>query len=132
MHSHHAEDERGQALSVLVVMVVAAIFLVTGLVVDGGAKASAERRAESVAAEAARAAVDAGAVARAAGRPLDVGAVRSAGQRVINANGMSGSVELSGGVVSVRTSTSSPTIFVSAIGIASVTGTGEATASLER
>lgn len=125
-------DERGQALSALVVGVVVTLLLVAGLVVDGGAKASAVRRAQAAAAQAARAAVDAGAASRSAGAALDVQAVRSAGQAVLAERGVTGEVDVAGGVVTVRSTDSERTTFLSLLGIAEVAGTGEATAALER
>jgi len=44
--------------------------------------------------------------------------------------GVTGSVSLAGGVVRVDTSASEPTLFLSAIAIDEVTGTGSATASI--
>lgn len=123
-------DERGQSLSALVAVVLLALFLVTGLVVDGGRQVAAAREAEAGAAQAARAAADESAVARAAGAPFDLGAVRAAGQRVLAERGLAGDVRIEGGQISVRAETRSPTVFLSVLGIGSVGGSGEATASL--
>lgn len=125
-------DERGQALSSLLAVVVMALFLVTGLVVDGGAKVAAARAAESAAAHAARAGVDAGAVSRASGAALDLAAVRSGAQAVLADRGVQGSVAIEAGVVRVSTRTSARTVFLSILGINELAATGEATASLER
>lgn len=125
-------DERGQALSSLLAVVVMALFLVTGLVVDGGAKVAAARVAESAAAHAARAGVDAGAVSRASGAALDLAAVRSGAQAVLADRGVQGSVAIEAGVVRVSTRTSARTVFLSILGINELAATGEATASLER
>ncbi|WP_168207307.1 hypothetical protein [Microlunatus elymi] len=130
-------DARGQALSVFVLVATAALILVAGLVVDGGQKAAAVSRAESVAAGAARAAADAGASgsfatgessglaggsARSAARNYLAGAATGPGPQV------GGSVQIRGGTVIVTTHATARTIFLSVIGIDSVTGTGEATA----
>lgn len=131
MNDTPARDERGQALSVLVVGVVVTLLLVAGLVVDGGAKASAVRRAQAAAAQAARAAVDAGAVSRSAGASLDVQAVRSAARAVLVERGVVGDVEIAGGVVTVRSSDTERTLFLTLLGITELTGTGEASAGLE-
>lgn len=125
-------DERGASLSVLVVVVMMALFLVAGLVVDGGAKVSAVRRAESVAAHAARAGADAGAVGRAAGTGVDVGAVRAASAGVLAERGVAGDVVVEAGEVRVTTRVEERTVFLSAIGIDAVAGTGDATAVLVR
>ncbi len=128
----NAHDQRGQALSAFVAVVLSALFGVAGLVVDGGAKSAAKAEAESVAAHAARAAVDASARARATGTPLDVGAVIRAGSDVIADRGITGQVTITDGVVRVTTTTSTRTVFLSLIGITSLTASGEATASLQR
>lgn len=125
-------DERGNALSALVGVVVMALLLVAGLVVDGGAKASALREAQVVASEAARAATDAGAVQRAAGQGVDIAAVRAAGQRRLADAGLPGSVEVAAGEVRVSVRSSRPTVFLSLLGVRELTATGEATASLRR
>ena len=125
-------DQRGQALSAFVAVVLTALFGVAGLVVDGGAKSAGRAEAESVAAHAARAAVDASARARATGTPLDVGAVRAAGAQVISDRGLVGEVTIVDGVVRVTTTSTSRTVFLSLVGITTLTSTGEATAVLER
>ena len=124
-------DERGQALSSFVSVVLVALFCVTGLVVDGGARSAAEAEAESVAAHAARAAVDASARHRAAGRAVDAGAVRAAGQQVLADRRVRGEVVVSAGRVRVTTRTTTRTVFLSLIGVTELTATGDATASLE-
>ncbi len=124
-------DERGQSLSALVAVVLLALFLITGLVVDGGRQVAAASSAESGAAHAARAASDQSATTRASGAGLDIGAVRAAGQRVLSERRLTGEVSVVGGQVRVTARASSPTLFLSVLGIATVSGTGEATAVLE-
>lgn len=126
----HQRDQRGQSLSALIAVVLVAFFLMTGLVVDGGRQVACAREAEAGAAQAARAAVDAGAVARAAGRPLDVGAVQAAGQQSLSERGLQGRVQIDGGDVRVSATGRVPTVFLSAIGIAHVSGSGSASAAL--
>ncbi|MDN5570655.1 MAG: hypothetical protein L0G22_05255 [Propionibacteriaceae bacterium] len=125
-----ARDEKGQALSSFVAVVVMALILVAGLVVDGGAKANAIRTAESAAAQAARAAIDTGATSRAGGEALDVGAVRGAAQRVLADRGVAGTVSIEAGRVRVETHSSAPTVFLSLIGISSLEASGRAEADL--
>lgn len=122
--------ERGHALSSFVAVVVMALVLVAGLVVDGGAKANAIRAAEGAAAHAARAAVDAGAVSRAGGAPLDAAAVRRAAQEVLGERGVTGSVSIRAGRVRVETHSSAPTVFLGLIGISSLEASGAAEADL--
>ena len=152
-------DQRGQALSAFVAVVLSALFGVAGLVVDGGAKAggraeaeaggsplsgaagpadeggaksAARAEAEAVASHAARAAVDASAFARATGSTLDVGATTAAGQQVLADRGITGQVTITDGVVRVTTTTSARTVFLSLVGISELSASGEATAVLER
>jgi len=123
-------DEAGQALSAFVATMVLALLLVAGLVVDGGAKVSATRRVHAAAAVAARAAVDAGAVARAAGAPVEVGALQEAAAGTLTERGVDGSVSVEAGRVHVRAHTSTPTVFLSLIGITELEASGEAVAEL--
>lgn len=123
-------DERGTALSTLVAVIFVALFAVTGLVVDGGAQAAARARAAAGALDAARAAVDAGAGARASGRQPDLGAMLAEGRRVLSERGLDGDVIAEAGVVRVRATTSTPTIFLSLIGVTELSASGEASADL--
>ena len=125
-------DQRGQALSAFVAVVLSALFGVAGLVVDGGAKSAARAEAEAVASHAARAAVDASAVARATGSTLDVGAITAAGPQVLADRGITGQVTITDGVVRVTTTTSARTVFLSLVGISELSASGEATAVLDR
>lgn len=125
-------NERGQSMSSFIAVVVFALLVVTGLVVDGGAQAAASRNAELVASAAARAASDETATRRLAGRPIDRGTAIAAARRVIDANpGVSGSVSLSGnGTVLVSTRSAVDTVFLSLIGIGSLPASGRAEAQL--
>lgn len=123
-------DERGTALSALVAVVFVALFAVTGLVVDGGAQAAARARAASGALDAARATVDAGAGAQASGRPPDLNAMLGRGRLVLTERGLGGEVIAEAGVVRVRATTSTRTVFLSLIGITELSATAEASADL--
>lgn len=124
------EDEHGQSISVFVVVVLVALFLTVGLVIDGGQKITATARAETAAAGAARAAGNAAATGAVVGRP-DVGAARAAaGSYLASSPGVTGSVAVADGVVVVTTRSSVPTIFLSVIGIGSLSGTGRAEATI--
>jgi hypothetical protein len=130
-------DERGQAISVMAVGLVAALIMMAGLVVDGGQKATAVSRAESVAAGAARAAADAGAAGT-----LDPGTdgglatdrARRAAEAYLRSADIGagltvhGSARVSGDRVVVSTRTRVSTIFLSVIGIDHLDGMGQATA----
>ena len=56
-------DERGQSISLFVLLIMGALIMTTGLVIDGGQKVAATSRAESAAAGASRAAGNAAASA---------------------------------------------------------------------
>ncbi len=127
-----SRGQRGQALSAFVAVVLTALFGVADLVIDGGAKSAARAEAESVAAHAARAAVDASALFRATGSPIDVGEVRAAGARVLADRGVAGEVTISAGEVRVSTRITTRTVFLSLLGITTLTSEGDATAILER
>lgn len=119
-------------MTAFVAVVVVALLLVAGLVVDGGRKSAADRRAELTAAAAARSAVDATAAQRQAGRRPDAGlAIAAARQVLASEPGVHGTATLNAdGSVQVTTSTSVSTVFLSLIGINTVTGNGSATAQL--
>lgn len=125
-------DERGNSLSAFVLVVVAALIMVAGLVIDGGAQVTATRRAEQAASEAARAAVDAGAPARASGHVAPDHVLRSAAEGVLTARGVVGTVEIDRGTARVRTTVSTRTVFLSIVGIDSLTAHGQADAVLVR
>lgn len=125
-----ATDERGNALTAFVAVVVAALVLTAGLVVDGGAQSTASRRCHQVAAQAARAATDAGATSRAAGVGVDPGVMVAAAQQVIDGSGVTGTVVVRGGIVRVQTRARTDTVFLSIIGITTLGAEAEAEAVL--
>lgn len=121
------KDGSGQSLSAFTAVVVFALFLVVGLVVDGGAQLVAAGRAESVAAQTVRVAADAAANAEVGGESPAVAAQRAAGEFLRGESGMSGSATVNAdGTISVRVRTSVPTVFLSLIGITTLDATGEA------
>ncbi len=121
---------RGQSLSVFVVVIMAALILVAGLVVDGGQKAAAVSRAESVAAAAARAGSEAGATSSVAGE-VDAGTAQAAARNYLQSSpGVTGSVAIVGGQVRVHTEVSVDTLFLSVLGIDTLTGRGDAESEL--
>lgn len=123
-------DERGNTLTVFVAVVVAALVLMAGLVVDGGAQSTASRRCHQVAAQAARAATDAGAAGKAAGSGADPAAMVRAAREVLDASGLTGTVTVAGGAVRVQTQARTSTVFLSLIGIGSLGAEAEAEAVL--
>ena len=122
-------DERGEA-SLYVLLLVPAMIVMIGLVVDGGQKTHADQTAQTTAVAAARAATDAAATDQLAGRPGTANAVRAA-SGYLNQVGVTGSVQATaGGRVSVTTSQTAQTRFLSLIGINTVTGHGQAESTL--
>lgn len=128
---HPVRDERGGSQSVLVVLIVVSLLLVAGLIVDGGRKVAATQQAQGVAEGAARAGLNAAATDRIAGRPDTTSAVIAARRYIVGAPQVTGSVQLlAGGRLEVRTASTRPTVYLSAIGIGSVTGHGGTVAQL--
>jgi Flp pilus assembly protein TadG len=128
----HGQDG---SVSLLLVVAALAMLIAVGLVVDGGQKLRATQRADDAAAEAARAAVlsvQPGSTVRGQRPQIDTAAAVQAGQNYLSAAGVAGSVDVRGGQVQVRTSTSFTPVFLSLIGLGTQTVTGRADARLAR
>lgn len=126
-----AHGERGGSQTIMVLLIMVSLILVAGLVVDGGRKVAAAERAEAAAAGAARAGEDASAAGRLAGRIDTTAAVLAARRYLARTPEVSGSVQLLvGGKLQVTTQSSRPTVYLSAIGLSTVTGRGDAVAQL--
>ena len=121
--------DRGLSLSTFIALLVPILLLSAGLVIDGGAHTTAVARAESAAAEAARAGVNAGAGHQLLGLDADRVALEAA-RASLQQRGVEGSATIEGGTVRVRTRTSASTTFLSIIGITTLRATGEASADL--
>jgi hypothetical protein len=119
-------NERGQSISLFVLVIMGALITTTGLVIDGGQKVAATSRAESAAAGAGRAAGNAAATQQLGGADPASAAVLAAKAYLAGQPGIDGTVSISNGVITVATSADEPTILLSAIGISSVSGRGEA------
>lgn len=127
----YPRPERGVSVSVLVCLLIPVLLMCAGLAVDGAAQAAAARRAEAVAAQAARAGVDAAAPVLLAG--LDGGATAAAAaEQVLSAHPqVAGEVSVAGGeLLQVHTHTSVRTIFLGLAGIEELTGRGSAEVEL--
>jgi hypothetical protein len=118
-------NERGQSISLFVLVIMSALIITTGLVIDGGQKVAATSRAESAAAGAGRAAGNAAATQQLGGADPASAAVLAAKTYLAGQSGVDGTVSISNGVVTVATSAHEPTILLSVIGIRSVGGRGE-------
>ncbi|MBA3021227.1 hypothetical protein [Propionicimonas sp.] len=124
-------SQRGMSLSPFIAVLLPALLVMIGLVVDGGAQAAAANRAERIAAAAARAASDDTAAARLAGGQLNVAhAITVAQQRVAAETGVSAQVSVQGGQILVRTKVVTATTLLNLIGINELTATGSAQAQL--
>lgn len=121
--------ERGLSLAVVVAMSMTMVVLILGLVVDGGRQLAAQQEAEAIAQRAARSGVDASAAGELLGR-VDHAAADRAASRVLAESGVPGATLAAAGRLRVTTSVQKPTVFLSVIGIGTVTGTGEAEARL--
>ena len=118
-------NERGQSVSLFVLVIMGALIITTGLVIDGGQNVAATSRAESAAAGAGRAAGNAAATQQLGGADPASAAVLAAKTYLAGQSGVDGTVSISNGVVTVATSAYEPTILLSVIGIRSVAGRGE-------
>jgi hypothetical protein len=123
-------DESGQSISLFTLVVMAALIMTTGLVIDGGQKVAATSRAESAAAGASRAAGNAAATQQLGGADPASSAVLAAKTYLAGQPGVQGTVSVANGVVLVTTSAEQPTIFLSIIGIGSVSAHGSAQANI--
>jgi hypothetical protein len=119
-------NERGQSISLFVLVIMSALITTTGLVIDGGQKVAATSRAESAAAGAGRAAGNAAATQQLGGADPASAAVLAARTYLAGQPGIDGTVSIGNGVVMVATSAHEPTILLSVICIGSVSGWGEA------
>jgi Flp pilus assembly protein TadG len=125
-------DDSGSITLTLVVMVTA-LLVAVGLVVDGGAKLRAVQHATAAAGEAARAAaqqVNVAQVQSAGSARLDAAAARRAAEATLAEAGVEGSVTVTSGSVSVNATVTRPTVFLSLVGIGSLSGKGAASADL--
>lgn len=104
--------------------------MTAGLVIDGGQKVAATSRAESAAAGASRAAGNAAATQQLGGSDPASAAVLAAKGYLAGQPGVEGTVSISNGIIVVTTTANEPTILLSIIGIASVSGEGSARANI--
>lgn len=130
----HPDREAG-SISVFVAVASLGLLVLIGLVVDGGVKIRAAQHADTVAAEAARTAGQEVALSAVVGTQtvrVDRQAAVNAANAYLAAAGESGTVQISldGTAVEVTVTTTAPTVFVSLIGIPSVTATGYSEARL--
>ena len=125
------DDERGSITPFFVVF-VPALILIVGLVVDGAGKIQANENAQAIASGASRAAANAVAaqVVANGGISLDNTRASIAANDYIEASGMTGTVTVAGGRITVNVETSYSTKFVSIIGINPLPAEATATAEI--
>lgn len=128
-------DERGST-TLFFVVIGMAMFLVIGLVVDGGGKIRALQKADSVAAQAARAGgqeIQNGEAVRGDGTIIDPMQAKQAAQQYLDAAGVTGTVEILNGTrLVVRTTTHYNPVFLGLAGVGEMTTKGEAEVRLAR
>ena len=121
------DPERGSGFSVLAAGLLLASLLMMGLVIDGGAKASAINRADGVAQEAARAGVQAAAFTGSS-TTVDVTRAVSAAQAYLTDAGVAGTVTPAGpDSITVTVAMAEPTKVLALIGINDLAVSGTAT-----
>lgn len=115
----------------MMTILVIAFMAVIGLVFDGGGKIAAMQRADTAAAEAARAAGQhITGTDLLGGSGLDRSAAVAAARNYLDAAGVHGTVGINGDTITVNTRTRGETRFLSIIGITSFQATGEATVQI--
>jgi hypothetical protein len=127
---HGGAGDRG-SVTLFAVVFALALLTMAGLVIDGGAKLTGQRRANNVAEQAARAGAQAAdeAALRSGRTTLDAALARRTALAYIDAAGYSGgAVTVSGNGVDVRVSLTTPTTILGILGVHSLTvmGTGHA------
>jgi len=128
------ELERG-SLTLFAVVMALGLLAMAGLVVDGGAKLTAQRRANNLAEQAARAGAQAAdeAALRAGRTTLDTSRAQAAAVGYLAGAGYpGGTVTVSDATVDVRVGVTAPTTILGILGIHALTVTGQGHAQLLR
>ena len=124
-------NQRGLSISVMVCLLIPVLLLCIGLAVDGARKAAANRQAEAVAAQAARAGVDAAApylVIGGDGRD----AAQQAARAVVDAHpGVEAEISVEEGTLQISTEIPTSTVFIGLAGIDELVGRGTAEVELQ-
>ena len=128
---HFSHRDRGLSTSAYFAVSVVAIMAIAGLVIDGGSKIAATRRAETTAQAAARISTDAWSTSRLAGKP-DSNVATAAGRQYLSQQEITGSVDIQGSDVVVNTEITVPTRFLSLIGVTQLKAHGSAHSVLRR
>ncbi|WP_316309528.1 pilus assembly protein TadG-related protein [Clavibacter michiganensis] len=125
------DAERGNLTLALIILTVG-IMLMIGLVVDGAGKIQAGERANQLASSAARVAANSltGKAITTGSLELDGIAARNAAQNYLAAAGVNGTAFVVNNTVTVTVKDEYDTVFLSIIGIDTLTGQGTASARL--
>jgi hypothetical protein len=128
LRARGGEDGSGGGMSLFLVICSIALIIVTGLVVDGGAKATALDRATRIASEAARSGLQVASVD--SGEIRDVAVRREVDRYLASADATSWTTDVGDNTVVVQVTITRRTKMLSIIGIDqwTVTGTGSADA----
>jgi hypothetical protein len=123
------------SVTLFLVITVTGLLVMAGLVVDGGAKIRGIERADTLAAEAGRAAgqaINISAAITGSTPTLDPRAAIAAADAYLATNGVTGTVAVTAGgrSLEVTVTTSTPTVFLGLIGITAMTSQGHATVAL--
>lgn len=124
------QAQRGAVTLVFAVLLVSLIAIV-GLVVDGRTQLTAQRRADNVAAEAARAAgqeINGSVVSGSAG--INRSRAIAAARAHLRAAGVRGDVAIRGNTIVVHTNTTESAVVLPIVGITTLKATGEATVEI--
>ena len=128
-------DERG-SVSVWLALAALALVLCVGIAVDLGGQVHAQQRARDIAAQAARTAgeeVAAAQAVRGQSPTIDVAAAKRAASAYLAQAGVSGTVTVrSGNVLDVTVTDTYTPMFLTSIGVGTLTVTGHSTARLVR
>lgn len=128
----HTESNETGSIAILVVGIVLMLILLTGLAVDSSGKFAADEHAQQIAADAARSAANSigGNTVQTGTLDIDGAAAQQAGQSYLAASGMTGTVTVSGNVVTVTAKTDYTTKFLSILFINTLPASGTASAQL--
>lgn len=135
VRTRRLRDERG-SVSVWLALAAIALVLCVGIAVDLGGQVHAQQRARSIAAQAARTAgeeVAAAEAIRGQTPTVDVAAAKRAASAYLSQAGVTGTVSVrSGNVLDVTVTDTYTPMFLSSIGVGTLTVTGHSSARLVR
>lgn len=134
VRTRRLRDERG-SVSVWLALAAVALVLCVGIAVDLGGQVHAQQRARGIAAQAARTAgeeVAAAQAIRGQTPTVDVAAAKRAAQAYLAQAGVTGTVTIRSGNVDVTVTDTYAPMFLSSIGVGTLTVTGHSSARLVR